>query len=247
MVRIRIFRHKDLLHGPAGRGIRATSKTRPDDDNFFNSPPSCGPCRPPALHGYVFNPWLGGFSAYNVQGLMPTPPILPRSYTRGSGGTRPGAFVPLAIQGAGILKRPGNPPQGNFLHGRSHSRGHGGRSWGTRGRKEKHLANLTKEALDADLDEWRMKDKKLSGSSLDADLDEYWKKKDEMEAELEEGEEVAKDSKPKAGETSSNSSRQEALKEDTSQLNGGKGMRSGKEIYLHGRKMWTEEKHPERI
>lgn len=45
---------------------------------------------------------------------------------------------------------------------------------------------MTKEALDADLDEWRMKDKKLGSNSLDADLDEYWKKKNEMEAEQDE-------------------------------------------------------------
>ncbi|KAL3679116.1 hypothetical protein R1sor_022072 [Riccia sorocarpa] len=166
---------------------------------------------------YIFNPWLGGFSAYNIQGLMPTPPVLPRSYTRGSGGTRPGSFVPLAVQGAGILKRPAGPPQGSFAHGRQ-SRGHGVRSWGSRGRKEKNVANLTKEALDADLDEWRMKDKKLGGSSLDAELDEYWKKKDEMEAEQGEDVEAATDSKSKAGETSSSSTRQEAVNTSASRL-----------------------------
>lgn len=40
---------------------------------------------------------------------------------------------------------------------------------------------LTKEALDADLDEWRMKDKKNAGSSLDTELDDYWKNNKEEE------------------------------------------------------------------
>jgi hypothetical protein len=38
---------------------------------------------------------------------------------------------------------------------------------------------LTREALDADLDKWRMKDKKSASQSLDADLDEYWSRKED--------------------------------------------------------------------
>jgi hypothetical protein len=41
---------------------------------------------------------------------------------------------------------------------------------GARGR-DKGCEPLTKEALDADLDAWRMKDKKFGGDSLDADMD----------------------------------------------------------------------------
>jgi hypothetical protein len=41
---------------------------------------------------------------------------------------------------------------------------------GARGR-DKGREPLTKEALDADLDAWRMKDKKFGGDSLDADMD----------------------------------------------------------------------------
>jgi hypothetical protein len=48
---------------------------------------------------------------------------------------------------------------------------------------------LTKEALDADLDEWRMKDKKHGGTSLDAELDDYWKnKEDEDPTDKDDGE-----------------------------------------------------------
>jgi hypothetical protein len=41
---------------------------------------------------------------------------------------------------------------------------------GARGR-DKGREPLTKEALDADLDAWRMKDKKFGGDSLDPDMD----------------------------------------------------------------------------
>ncbi|KAJ7531634.1 hypothetical protein O6H91_14G052000 [Diphasiastrum complanatum] len=114
----------------------------------------------------------GGFDGKYIWGAgymppFPPPPLGP-VYGRGM---RP--VLPLGAQGSGILKPPVGPPQGPLLHGRGHARGYGGRAWGGRGR-----SNLTKEALDADLDEWRMKDKKLGGQSLDADLDEYWKRKD---------------------------------------------------------------------
>ncbi|KAG6543870.1 hypothetical protein Mapa_014710 [Marchantia paleacea] len=132
--------------------------------------------------GYVFNNWVG-YGNYQMQSLMPMPPVVPRSYGRGSASH---AFVPLGVQGAGILKRPSGPPQGQSVHGRSsRNRGHNGRSWASRDRDRK---NLTKEALDADLDEYRMKDKKFGGQSLDAELDEYWKKKDDSDMLPEEDE-----------------------------------------------------------
>ncbi|XP_057833437.1 uncharacterized protein LOC131044178 [Cryptomeria japonica] len=58
--------------------------------------------------------------------------------------------------------------------------GYGGRRTGShvRGHGPGYRRDLlTKEALDADLDRWRMKDKKSVGECLDADLDEYWRKK----------------------------------------------------------------------
>ncbi|CAK9876021.1 unnamed protein product [Sphagnum jensenii] len=98
-------------------------------------------------------------------------------------------FLPLGVQGAGILKPPAGLPQGPLLYGRGHARGQQrGRGWGGRGR-DKDRKPLTKEALDADLDAWRMKDKKFGGDSLDADLDKYWKKKEE-EPDKQDGEEI---------------------------------------------------------
>lgn len=56
--------------------------------------------------------------------------------------------------------------------------GRGGR--GRNGRdKGRDQTPLTKEALDADLDEWQMRDKKHGGTSLDAELDDYWKNKED--------------------------------------------------------------------
>ncbi|KAG0575512.1 hypothetical protein KC19_5G009400 [Ceratodon purpureus] len=111
-----------------------------------------------------------------------------------------GGILPLGVQGAGILKRPTGPPQGPLLHGRGHQRGggrgggrggRGGRGRGRGGRdKDKDQKPLTKEALDADLDEWRMKDKKNGGTSLDAELDDYWKnnKEDDDPTDKDDGE-----------------------------------------------------------
>ncbi|BBN16469.1 hypothetical protein MPTK1_7g06570 [Marchantia polymorpha subsp. ruderalis] len=159
--------------------------------------------------GYVFNNWVG-YGNYQMPSLMPMPPVVPRSYGRGSASH---SFVPLGVQGAGILKRPSGPPQGQSMHGRSNrNRGHNGRSWGSRDR-DRDRKNLTKEALDADLDEYRMKDKKFGGQSLDAELDEYWKKKedsdllpeeDELKDSGEGGADIgAKDGKVPAGGTTS--------------------------------------------
>ncbi|BBN17598.1 hypothetical protein MPTK1_7g15620 [Marchantia polymorpha subsp. ruderalis] len=181
------------MQGGRGGGGRQGYNARGNGSagaNHLNAAAGAGNVAYGGMPGYFFNPWLG-FNAYNVQGLMPLPPVPSRTYNnsnhRGSASGASAAFVPLGVQGAGILKRPSGSPQGPLAHGhRRHSRGHGGRSWGSRGRKEKNSANLTKEALDADLDEWRMKDKKLGSNSLDADLDEYWKKKNEMEAEQDE-------------------------------------------------------------
>lgn len=71
----------------------------------------------------------------------------------------------LGVQGAGAFKRSAGANSGHGFHGRGRGKG-----WGGRNKK-----NLTKEALDADLDQWRLKDKKFGATSLDADLDDYWK------------------------------------------------------------------------
>lgn len=95
----------------------------------------------------------------------------------------PRPTFPLGMQNnnsGGALKRAGRGPSHN--RGRGYSRGYGGRYWGGRGRG--HVRGhgselLTREALDADLDKWRMKDKKSASQSLDADLDEYWSRKED--------------------------------------------------------------------
>ncbi|KAH9572171.1 hypothetical protein CY35_02G132800 [Sphagnum magellanicum] len=105
---------------------------------------------------------------YYVQALLQQ-----QMYGRAGVSSR-GGFLPLGVQAAGILKRPAGPAQGPLLYGRGHARGGGGqqrgRGLGARGR-DKGCEPLTKEALDADLDAWRMKDKKFGGDSLDADMD----------------------------------------------------------------------------
>ncbi|CAK9218155.1 unnamed protein product [Sphagnum troendelagicum] len=106
---------------------------------------------------------------YYLQALLQ-----PQMYGRAGVSSR-GGFLPLGVQGSGILKRPAGPAQGPLLYGRGHARGGGGgqqrgRGLGARGR-DKGREPLTKEALDADLDAWRMKDKKFGGNSLDPDMD----------------------------------------------------------------------------
>lgn len=107
--------------------------------------------------GYDYFPPISDDPAFWSLGFphpLPPPPPLPRS--KGA--------APLAVQGRGILKRP------------VYARGYGGRGWGGWGQK-----NVTKEDLDADLDEWRLTDKRLAGQSLDAELDDYWRKKESTE------------------------------------------------------------------
>lgn len=145
---------------------------------------------PAAAIGYTGIPafWYhgwGGYKSYRMPDLLPTMPPVRFSHGRGSSSRQGG---PLGVQGAGSWKRSAAPAQGAVMQGRGHTRGHGGRAWGGRNRK-----NLTKEALDADLDEWRMKDKKFGGHSLDADLDEYWKKKHDDDETQKEGEVVKDD------------------------------------------------------
>eukprot|EP00250_Pteridium_aquilinum_P009264 c18552_g1_i2 orf=513-1043(+) len=120
-------------------------------------------------YGYGYGAWTFGMP------LLPLPPLL-HNMSHGRG-TAPRPLTSLGVQKGGILKR---NPQSGFVHGRGHARGNGsGRSTGG-GRGGK---NLTKEALDADLDEWRLKDKRFAGQSLDAELDDYWSKKDTLDSE----------------------------------------------------------------
>ncbi|KAL2612478.1 hypothetical protein R1flu_024170 [Riccia fluitans] len=128
------------------------------------------------VHGFS-NSWVP-FGNYQTQNFMPMTPVAPRTFVRG--GSASGSFVPLGVQGAGVLKRPLGPPQEqNASGGRSgRRRSRSGRSRGGRGRdRDPARKNLTKEALDADLEEYRMKDKKLGTESLDAELDEYKRRK----------------------------------------------------------------------
>lgn len=123
----------------------------------------------PEDYGYGYGYWGFGLP-------LPSPPPFPQTLIHGRGVALRPPSIPLGVQGGGILKR---NSQGYFVHGRGHARGHGGGgrfSSGGRGGK-----NLTKEALDADLDEWRLKDKRYAGQSLDAELDDYWRKKDTSE------------------------------------------------------------------
>lgn len=119
-------------------------------------------------YGYGYGAWTFGSPS------MPVPPLLPDT-SRGRGLlSRP--LPSLGVQGGGILKK---SPQSVFGHGRSHAQGRASvhSTGGGRGGK-----NLTKAALDADLDKWRLKDKRCAGQSLDAELDEYWSKKDSLDS-----------------------------------------------------------------
>lgn len=141
----------------------------------FSSPP--GHDDRGMAFGFGMNPFSApedyGLWGYGFPQPLPPPPPLPRPAVYGRGLPRPP--VSLGVQGGGILKRPGGAAQAVF-HGRGHARGYGGRAWGGRGGK-----SLTKEALDADLDEWRLRDKRFAGQSLDAELEDYWRKKEMTE------------------------------------------------------------------
>ncbi|KAL3683569.1 hypothetical protein R1sor_001591 [Riccia sorocarpa] len=149
----------------------------------YGTPAAGGPYGRFPAYGFS-NSWVP-YGHYQTQNLIPMVPVAPRSVARGSA---PGAFVPLGVQGAGVLKRPSGPPQGQVASGgrSGRRRSRSGRSRGGRDRdrdrerdrdRDRGRKHLTKEALDAELEEYRMKDKKLGTESLDAELDDYKRRK----------------------------------------------------------------------
>ncbi|KAI5063008.1 hypothetical protein GOP47_0021555 [Adiantum capillus-veneris] len=131
-------------------------------------------------YGYGYGAWTFG------PPLMPLPPLLP--YTSHGRGLLSRPLASLGVQGGGVLKK---NSQGALAQGRGHTRGHTSVRFNRGGRGGK---SLTKEALDADLDEWRLKDKRYAGQSLDAELDNYWTKCQfvKVETECNQGNQSAK-------------------------------------------------------
>lgn len=119
----------------------------------------------PANYGYGYGNWAFGLP------LLSLPPTVNSTLPHVHGKAFRSS-TPLGVQGGGILKK---NPQNAFVQGQGHTRSHanGRLIGGGRGAR-----NLTKEALDADLEEWKLKDKRFAGHSLDAELDDYWSKKD---------------------------------------------------------------------